>query len=150
MLAFAKWPLTVAASVVVLGVSSEGTLSLFSDHAASVARITKENSVPAVVRSVPQVKAIVQIASVEAAESQPTTPLAAVQAEAPMMRATLSLAVRSQPKKTSELVATLEQGELVRVKSKNGNWLLVTTEEGKSGWAFGRYLVISPADRYRP
>ncbi|MEO6395312.1 MAG: SH3 domain-containing protein [Devosia sp.] len=141
VLAFAKWPLTVAASVVVLGVSSEGTLSLFSDHAASIARITKENSVPAVVRSVPQVKAIVQVATVKVAEIPPSVASAAVRAEAPMMMATLSLAVRSQPKKASELVATLEQGELVRVKSKKGSWLLVTTGEGKSGWAFGRYLI---------
>jgi uncharacterized protein YgiM (DUF1202 family) len=51
-----------------------------------------------------------------------------------------SLNVRSRPGNGGQTIFSLPRGSVVTVADVDGNWLQVTSPDGRSGWAFSRYL----------
>jgi uncharacterized protein YgiM (DUF1202 family) len=51
-----------------------------------------------------------------------------------------SLNMRSQPNAGSALVGSYPRGALVEQVDKNGNWVLVRTEDEVTGWMYAGYL----------
>jgi hypothetical protein len=155
--AFAKWMLTLAFSIFVVGAASMGTINLVSQQVYRTVPV-EPRVAPAQMRSVQPIAVIAPAAAAEpvsqdASEAQtaqsPSAPAAPAKAtpaapatvpEKPKMMATLSLAVRSHPDKYSAQIGGLEQGEITTISGKQKGWMLVTTKSGVSGWAYGGYL----------
>jgi uncharacterized protein YgiM (DUF1202 family) len=148
--AFAKWMATLMVAILVVGTTSAGTINLVSSQTWSRAAAVDPSPSPAMIRTVAPIAEIKPVGSAAPAAKpatvSATTPVAASpRAQAaptkPQMMATLSLAVRAHPQKASQQIGGIEQGEIVTVSSKDGGWMLVTTSDGESGWAYGKYLT---------
>lgn len=85
-----------------------------------------------------------QTASVSRAIGEP--PAAQTQTAASETRPNLlvvtarSLNMRSEPNADSALVGNYPRGALVEQVDKNGNWILVRTEDEATGWMYAGYL----------
>ena len=55
-----------------------------------------------------------------------------------------SLNMRSEPNAGSALVGNYPRGALVEQVDKNGNWILVRTEDDVMGWMYTGYLDSAP------
>lgn len=51
-----------------------------------------------------------------------------------------ALKVRSGPAKTSRQVFTLKGGSLVSIGESKKGWIKITTEDGRRGWVFAKFL----------
>ena len=112
-----------------------------------------ERQTPRVLQSMPPTPVLLAAKAAEperlglkpaAATGTPQVIKAAAVAQAPakpQMIAVVGLAVRAHPQKGSAQVAALDDGELVTVSGTQNGWVLVTTADGKSGWAYGKYLT---------
>jgi uncharacterized protein YraI len=155
LVGLAKWPLTLSAAVLVFGVSSEGTLSLISEHVHTPAASTPAPARSAVVVRMPAPATVApqqaetRLAALSAGRAlagSAASPRPAIEAGIPTMQVTIpGLVVRSHPVKTSPQVGVLRQGDVVEIHGKQGGWMLVHSARGAVGWVFGKYLALKPA-----
>jgi len=153
-LPLAAWPLTLGAAFVVLGVSSQGTLNLISEHVHQPTAVatTKRSDViikmPAPV-AVGMHQAETRLAAINAGRSisgGAATLTSSIETSVPVMQVTTpALIIRSHPTKTSAQVGVLRQGDVVDVRAKQGGWVLVQSAHGAVGWVFHKYLALKPA-----
>jgi uncharacterized protein YgiM (DUF1202 family) len=156
VLGFLSWPAAIGAALLVLGASSETTLSLvhqgLSTGSGSPSVIKASIPTPVIrMPSTPVVSADAARAKITLlnAGRQYVAANAILKSVAPdagpaQMTATTGLIVRSKPMKASAAMGSIAKGARVEVQSKQGGWLLVESAEGVTGWVFGKYLATTP------
>ena len=151
---FLAWPMVIAAAIAVFGTSSEATLSLLDQNlgAAGTATIKAGMAAP-VIRMpstpvVPPEAARAKVAALLSGRDYASASAAVAPATSgpARMTASSSLVVRSQPKKASAAVGSIAKGTTVEVKSKQGGCLLIESDQGETGWVFGKYLAAPTGD----
>ncbi|WP_024831455.1 C40 family peptidase [Ruminiclostridium josui] len=53
------------------------------------------------------------------------------------------LNLRSEPGTTSKVLGSMTRGDKLSILESSGDWLKVKTSDGKTGWAFSQYVVLS-------
>ena len=142
------WLAAVSLSIAAFVWSSSAFVGMLLDN-------PPERKPPHVLRSVPPTPVLfaAKAAEPERLGTKPgiapaaiRVPVAEAPAARPQMIAVVGLAVRAHPQKSSAQVAALQDGELVTIGGSQNGWYLVTTADGESGWAYGRYLTpVDPA-----
>jgi uncharacterized protein YgiM (DUF1202 family) len=156
LLGFLAWPLTIGGAVVVLGTSSETTLSLLHEalsakpgsssviKASMPGPVIRMPSTPVISPELVRARITLLSSGRQYAAANAGPRLTAPGAGIAQLTAMSGLTVRSKPTKASAPVGSIAKGATVEVRSKQRGWLLVESADGISGWVFGKYLAATP------